>query len=125
MAAAKKCAFLCACAMPNSFRWNGGLKGRKGSLDEGGLRSPFFIRWPERLRAGAGDLLDHRGQHVTDPAGAHARDERQPARGAFGVEPVLTQSAYFRPHNQSEEIDRLYLVGAGTHPGACATASHA
>jgi phytoene desaturase len=37
---------------------------------------------------------------------------------AFGVEPVLTQSAYFRPHNRSEEIDRLYLVGAGTHPGA-------
>ena len=37
---------------------------------------------------------------------------------AFGLEPVLTQSAYFRPHNVSEEIDRLYLVGAGTHPGA-------
>lgn len=37
---------------------------------------------------------------------------------AFGVEPVLTQSAYFRPHNQSEDIERLYLVGAGTHPGA-------
>jgi len=40
-------------------------------------------------------------------------------RGAgFGLEPVLTQSAWFRPHNRSEEIDRLYLVGAGTHPGA-------
>ncbi|MFO0757133.1 MAG: phytoene desaturase [Byssovorax sp.] len=37
---------------------------------------------------------------------------------AFGMEPVLTQSAYFRPHNQSEDIERLYLVGAGTHPGA-------
>ena len=37
---------------------------------------------------------------------------------AFGLEPVLTQSAYFRPHNQSEEVERLYLVGAGTHPGA-------
>ncbi|RZU02845.1 phytoene desaturase [Rivibacter subsaxonicus] len=37
---------------------------------------------------------------------------------AFGLEPVLTQSAWFRPHNKSEEIDRLYLVGAGTHPGA-------
>ena len=40
-------------------------------------------------------------------------------RGAgFGLEPVLRQSAWFRPHNKSEEIDRLYLVGAGTHPGA-------
>lgn len=37
---------------------------------------------------------------------------------AFGMEPVLTQSAWFRPHNRSEEIERLYLVGAGTHPGA-------
>lgn len=37
---------------------------------------------------------------------------------AFGFEPVLTQSAYFRPHNQSEDVERLYLVGAGTHPGA-------
>ncbi len=40
-------------------------------------------------------------------------------RGAgFSLEPVLTQSAWFRPHNRSEDIDRLYLVGAGTHPGA-------
>ncbi len=37
---------------------------------------------------------------------------------AFGLEPVLTQSAFFRPHNRSEEVERLYLVGAGTHPGA-------
>jgi phytoene desaturase len=37
---------------------------------------------------------------------------------AFSFEPVLTQSAWFRPHNRSEEVDRLYLVGAGTHPGA-------
>jgi phytoene desaturase len=40
-------------------------------------------------------------------------------RGAgFGLEPVLWQSAWFRPHNRSEEIDGLFLVGAGTHPGA-------
>jgi len=37
---------------------------------------------------------------------------------AFGLEPVFSQSAWFRPHNRSEELDRLYLVGAGTHPGA-------
>ena len=37
---------------------------------------------------------------------------------AFSIEPVLQQSAYFRPHNQSEDIDGLYFVGAGTHPGA-------
>lgn len=37
---------------------------------------------------------------------------------AFGLEPRLTQSAWFRPHNRSEDVQGLYLVGAGTHPGA-------
>lgn len=37
---------------------------------------------------------------------------------AFGPEPVLTQSAWFRYHNRSEDVDGLYFVGAGTHPGA-------
>ncbi|MEO1596112.1 MAG: phytoene desaturase [Pseudomonadota bacterium] len=37
---------------------------------------------------------------------------------AFGLQPILTQTAWFRPHNVSEEVDGLYLVGAGTHPGA-------
>ncbi|MDC0739891.1 phytoene desaturase [Polyangium mundeleinium] len=37
---------------------------------------------------------------------------------AFGMEPVLMQSAFFRPHNESEDVERLYIVGAGTHPGA-------
>jgi phytoene desaturase len=47
------------------------------------------------------------------------QDRLSSFRGAaFGMEPVLTQSAFFRPHNESEDIERLYLVGAGTHPGA-------
>ncbi len=37
---------------------------------------------------------------------------------AFSVEPILTQSAWFRPHNVSEDVDNLYFTGAGTHPGA-------
>ncbi len=40
------------------------------------------------------------------------------AGSAFQFEPVLTQSAWFRPHNVSEDVRGLYLVGAGTHPGA-------
>jgi phytoene desaturase len=40
------------------------------------------------------------------------------AGAAFSMEPTLTQSAYFRPHNQSEDIQNLFFVGAGTHPGA-------
>ncbi|MBI5688167.1 MAG: arylsulfatase [Verrucomicrobia bacterium] len=38
---------------PNGLRWNGGMKGRKGSVDEGGVRSAFFIRWPRRIPSGA------------------------------------------------------------------------
>ncbi|MCU0913247.1 MAG: sulfatase-like hydrolase/transferase [Planctomycetes bacterium] len=37
---------------PNTWRWNGGMKGRKGSVDEGGVRAPFMIRWPGRIKAG-------------------------------------------------------------------------
>ncbi len=37
---------------------------------------------------------------------------------AFQFEPILTQSAWFRPHNESEDIDGLFFAGAGTHPGA-------
>ena len=37
---------------------------------------------------------------------------------AFGLEPLLLQSAWFRPHNRSEDVPGLFMVGAGTHPGA-------
>lgn len=49
----------------------------------------------------------------------HFKSELNSIHGAaFSVEPVLTQSAYFRPHNKSEDVEGLYFVGAGTHPGA-------
>lgn len=55
--------------------------------------------------------------HMITPQ--HFHDELCSFRGAaFGLEPVLTQSAWFRPHNQSEDVKGLYIVGAGTHPGA-------
>jgi hypothetical protein len=37
---------------PNGARWNGGMRGRKGSTDEGGVRSPFSLRWPAKVKAG-------------------------------------------------------------------------
>ncbi len=47
------------------------------------------------------------------------RDELLSFRGAaFSFEPILSQSAWFRPHNRSKDVDGLFLVGAGTHPGA-------
>lgn len=38
---------------PNGWRWNGGMKGKKGTVDEGGVRAPFFIRWLGRIPPGA------------------------------------------------------------------------
>ncbi len=67
-------------------------------------------------------LLPGLGEHlasslVTTPL--DFQDRLLSFRGAaFGMEPVLTQSAFFRPHNQSEDVKNLFLVGAGTHPGA-------
>ncbi|GAG41199.1 unnamed protein product, partial [marine sediment metagenome] len=37
---------------PNSWRWNGGMKGKKGSTDEGGVRVPCMVRWPGHIEAG-------------------------------------------------------------------------
>jgi phytoene desaturase len=56
-------------------------------------------------------------EHYIDPL--HFQDVLNSYKGsAFSVEPILTQSAWFRPHNKSEDVDNLYFVGAGTHPGA-------
>jgi len=54
--------------------------------------------------------------HLVTPS--DFRDDLLSLKGAgFSLEPTLTQSAWFRPHNLSEDIAGLYLVGAGTHPG--------
>ena len=50
-------------------------------------------------------------RHFRDALGSHLGS-------AFSVEPVLTQSAWFRPHNVSEDVPNLFFAGAGTHPGA-------
>ena len=68
------------------------------------------------------DVLPGFQQHiatsrVTTPQDFH--DRLLSFKGAaFGLEPVLLQSAWFRPHNRSEDIDNLFMVGASTHPGA-------
>jgi phytoene desaturase len=56
-------------------------------------------------------------EHRIDPL--HFRDTLSSHLGsAFSVQPTLLQSAWFRPHNRSEDIPNLYFAGAGTHPGA-------
>ncbi|MDQ3225477.1 MAG: phytoene desaturase family protein, partial [Chloroflexota bacterium] len=56
-------------------------------------------------------------EHMIDPR--HFRDDLNSYLGsAFAFEPILTQSAWFRPHNRADDLPNLYFVGAGTHPGA-------
>jgi len=88
------------------------------------------LNWNEVGPKYADRILDYLEQHhlpglrsdlvtmrTLDPFGF--RDELNSHHGsAFSIEPVLTQSAWFRPHNRDSKIPNLYLVGAGTHPGA-------
>lgn len=129
---------------PNSWRWNGGMKGRKGSIDEGGLRSPFFIRWPGRIPeestfpqiAGAIDLLPT----LTELAGIPGRTEKpldgrsqaqlllgrqvdESDRGLFSVKSsqVSVRTQQFRLDSQGQLFDIETDPGqttdvAGQHP---------
>ena len=91
----------------------------QGGTDWAREAEPFRARIQQRLEAtllpGLGETLAT-SRLMTPP---DFRDELLSVHGAaFGLEPRLLQSAWFRPHNASEEVDGLYLVGAGTHPGA-------
>ena len=69
----------------------------------------------EKLLPGLGDRISTSRVFTPDTF----RDRYLSPYGAgFSLEPRIFQSANFRPHNISEEVEGLYLVGAGTHPGA-------
>jgi phytoene desaturase len=80
---------------------------------------PYRQRIQNHLEA---TLLPDLGKHLVTSRMMTPQDFQDrllSVRGAaFGLEPVLTQSAWFRPHNQSEDVRNLFIVGAGTHPGA-------
>jgi phytoene desaturase len=90
-----------------------------GDTDWRTAAKPYRDRIVEYLeRRYLPDLSKHIvSEHTIDPL--HFRDTLNSHLGsAFSVEPILTQSAWFRPHNRSEDIANLYFAGAGTHPGA-------
>jgi phytoene desaturase len=80
--------------------------------------APYFARIVEHLEQ---RLLPGLGDVMTSPTFLTPYDFEHTLRttdgAAFGLEPVLRQSAYFRYHNRSEDVAGLYFVGAGTHPG--------
>jgi phytoene desaturase len=77
-------------------------------------RDAIVRRLAERLPGLEASIVTER---VVDPR--YFRDELNSHLGsAFSLEPVFSQSAWFRPHNRSEDVENLFFCGAGTHPGA-------
>jgi len=81
---------------PNGVRWNGDMRGRKGSTDEGGVRSPLLVRWPRRIPgglvvdriAGAIDLLPT----LSDCSGVPVRGDAGKPLDGRSLKPLLTGS---------------------------------
>ena len=69
----------------------------------------------QRLLPGLTDHLDHVFHFSPDDFEQQLNSH---LGSAFSLEPILTQSAYFRVHNRDDPIENLFFVGAGTHPGA-------
>jgi phytoene desaturase len=93
----------------------------KSGLDWSELAEPYFEKILTGLEKwnlpGLKDAIVPETKFSFDPR--TFSDRLRSADGAaFGLEPVLHQSAYFRYHNASEDVDGLYFVGASTHPGA-------
>lgn len=90
----------------------------RSGLDWSREAGPYFERIRESLEQ---RLLPGLGASPVEPFFLTPDDFEHTLRSedgaAFGPEPILTQSAYFRYHNRSPDVDGLYFVGAGTHPG--------
>lgn len=91
----------------------------KAETDWGWQAEAFGDRVLAFLEAwGLDGLRDHIEVRRTFTPLDFERDLNAYHGNAFALEPKLTQTAYFRPHNRSEDVERLYFVGGGTHPGA-------
>lgn len=92
---------------------------QRSGLDWSELKVPFANRVLEFLeRWGLEDLRSETEVlHLFTPDD-FATEMNATVGNAFAIEPRFTQTAWFRPQNRSEDVPGLYLVGAGTHPGA-------
>ncbi|MGD1979848.1 MAG: arylsulfatase [Akkermansiaceae bacterium] len=103
---------------PNGPRWNGGLRGKKGSVDEGGCRSPLFIKWPDQIPAGttidriasARDLLPT----LCELAGIKARPEK-PLDGKSLVPLLKNSKAVWDDRVFINQWDSRFSVRSQTH----------
>ncbi|MEW6158334.1 MAG: arylsulfatase [Verrucomicrobiota bacterium] len=93
---------------PNTWRWNGDMKGRKGSTEEGGIRSPLLVRWPDKIKpgtvvkgiAGAIDLLPTLTALTGVPlVGSKALDGRDLSPQLLGKETAIPDRRLFAHQN--------------------------
>ena len=109
---------------PNSWRWNGDMKGRKGVADEGGVRVPFLIRWPGKIQPGR--IISGNAAYIdllptlTDLAGISAKGTK-PLDG-ISLKPALTGKAaqvpertLFSSINKNSSVRKgAYLFSGGS-----------
>ncbi|MBC7739539.1 MAG: phytoene desaturase [Candidatus Saccharibacteria bacterium] len=90
-----------------------------GDTDWATEQEPYRLKMQkvleDRLLPG---LSDHLSEQLIFTPNSFESRYLSPYGSGFSIEPRILQSAWFRPHNVSEEARGLYLVGAGTHPGA-------
>ncbi len=93
--------------------------GHDNGVDWGAEAEPYRQRMLKMLEE---RLLPGLSQHLSESLVFTPETFRErylsPFGAGFSIEPRILQSAWFRPHNVSEELPGLYLAGAGTHPGA-------
>jgi phytoene desaturase len=89
--------------------------GQDWSIEGPKLRARIIAELDRTLLPGLSQAITHDFYKTPED---FKHDYLSPAGAGFSISPHFTQSAWFRFHNLSEAIDGLYLVGAGTHPGA-------
>ena len=92
--------------------------GHADPVDWAAEEEPYRAKVIENLQSVMPGFEQHIATSLTFTPETFRDRYLSPMGTGFSIEPRILQSAWFRPHNVSEEADGLYLVGAGTHPGA-------
>ncbi len=100
---------------PNSWRWNDGMKGRKGSTDEGGVRSPLVIRWPGHIKPGLRSRADCRRDRLAADAGRAGERCCDRPEAAGRREPHTVAVEHRRQLAQTNDLLALEREGQPAH----------
>ncbi|MEL6800920.1 MAG: phytoene desaturase [Pseudomonadota bacterium] len=92
--------------------------GHDNAVDWQAEEGPYRAKVTEVLQQVMPGFQDHISTSLTFTPETFRDRYLSPLGTGFSIEPRILQSAWFRPHNVSEELPGLYLAGAGTHPGA-------